>query len=705
MEPYDPADPTFLPPVAPPVGPPPVAPADGGSVTPQWKNPEALGPASPLSSDAQGSPSFEHPLRPLVALWLEKLQLAATYKKAKFGDDAEEAMAFFCGPYDFLYDKKHGRKSRAFMVSGDGDDVPDVAFGMTVNKVAEAVQIFGPVLYHRNPNRQVNPRIVPTFGPEMLGLDVMDPQQAVMAQQMVMGQQQSIQMDQVRANLLSFYLNYTPTELDLKTHCRRAIDEAIIKGGGLLWTEVVKPEGQEINMVGSFYDSVDHFLMDPDSETLEDAKWIARRCIHPRWQVEREYNCAPGTLRGVGESCEQASILNTSVDGAYVRAQGQTADLVTYWKIWSKMGLGARMQGAPESLLATLDQFGDYAYLVVAEGCPYPLNLNPDQLRAADPANPDGLLTNLDWPTPFWNDGEWPVTFLYFHEIPRCPWPMSHFKPAMGELQFLNWVYSFIAGKIKNTCRDFLAVKKSLGEELKQTILRGQDLSLLEIENAQGTLAEVIAFLQHPQMNGDIWKVIEAVTNNFEKRTGLTELIYGETAVQMRSAAEADLKGSQLQIRPDDMQNKVEDAMSLVARKEAMAARWHLKPQDVAPCMGQTAAAMWGQVVLTQDVGSVGRQLEYRIEAGSTRKPNKARDAANMKDAVQLLFQPLMQYAQVSGNVNPVNALMRDWCKSIDLDPTSYMLTPPPPPPPEGAGPQQGGGQGGSQSQKERKAA
>lgn len=663
-----------------------------------------VGPVANASPDSQ---PYEHPLRQLIAGWVEKIQLAKKFKEAKFGKDASEAMQFFAGPYDFMYARKYAATSPAFAVGQEDDDTPEPGFRMTVNKVAEAVQIFGPVLYHRNPTRQVNPRQIPEIPLEVLTQgqtqDPMMQQQAMMAQ----GAEQAAQViDKLRATLLQFYLNYTPTELNLKDSCRKAINEAIIKGMGTLWTEVYvpkglpgRPDGSKFQMVGSFYDTVDNFLIDPDCEDLGDAKWIARKCVHPAWQVEEEYRLKQGSLRGAYESADTQGELNADPDGMYRRMQGGTADLVVYWKLYSKMGIGGRLSGVPDQVRQVLDQFGDHCFLVISENVPYPLNLPPEMIADADPSAPEAVLSRLDWPTPFWADDDWPVTPIIFHEVPRSPWPMSHFKPAMGELKFLNWAYSFMAGKIRNTCRDILAVAKGAGEEIKEALLHGKDLTLIEINAMNGTIDQIVQFLQHPQMNGDIWKVIQAVTENFEKRTGLTELVYGESATQMRSAQEASLKGSQLQIRPDDMAQMVEDAMTAAARKEAIAARWHLTSDDVTVCMGQTAAVYWQTYVKTADVFALSHQLEYRIEAGSSKKPNKDRDAANMSQAMQNLLQPFFSYAQGTGDVQPVNALIGDWAKSIDLDPTRYLLMPPPPPVPGGPGKPGGPGPGGPPAQ------
>ena len=94
---------------------------------------------------------LDHPLRPIVAQWKDKIELAATWKWKKFGDDAAEAARFYNGPHDFLYGHTMGSSSRGFVV--DSDAVASPSFKMTVNKAAELVQLFGPILYHRNPVR------------------------------------------------------------------------------------------------------------------------------------------------------------------------------------------------------------------------------------------------------------------------------------------------------------------------------------------------------------------------------------------------------------------------------------------------------------------------------------------------------------------------------------------------------------------------
>lgn len=627
----------------------------------------------------------EHPLRPLCAKWHSLIRKAKELKDEQFGDDAVEAMQFFNGPYDFLYRREYYSESPGFRFNPSQSDVdiPGPSFEMTVNVVSEMVQIFGPVLYHKNPHRQVNPREVPLPDVPILA-DPMNPMDPMLLQEQMLVQQgqRQRQTDEQRAKILEWYLNYTPTELDLKRESRRAIDEAIIKGCGVLWTELYQPKGTNIRLVGSFYDTIDNLIVDPDGESMEDAKWAARRRVAPCWEVERLFGLPEGTLKAYTrfESYTQQAEVETRPDADYDRKRGQSNDLLVYWEVYSKMGVGGRIPGMGAGVKQVLDRFGDFAYLVIADGVPFPLNLPPAVIST--PGLEEEILERLEWPIPFWLDDEWPFTPIKFHEVPRNAWPMSHLKPGLGQVKFLNWAFSFLASKVRTTSRDFIAIRSIVSGEMKDRILHGKDLTLLEIEEAHpGSINEVVQFLQHPEINGDMFRVLELIRQSFERATGLTELIYGFSSKQMRSAEEAELKGEALQVRPEDMANKVEDAMSTVARKEAIAARWHLTADDVRPIMGDAGAMYWQRLVLTSDIYSLVRQMEYRIEAGSIRKPNQARDASNMRDAMQTLFMPLFSYAQETGDVRPLNALMTDWARSIGMDPNRYLLMAPPPPP------------------------
>lgn len=624
------------------------------------------------------------PLSPIVANWLEKIRKGLDYKKKVFQDDADEAMQFLDGPYDFLYE------TGAF--SG-GDDGPDdegqparPAFKVSMNKVSEVVQLFGPSLYHRNPNRVVTPKPELTLTPEDVGAT--DPQSMTIWQATSFAAAQRSTAARTRAKIMQDYLNGTPNELDLKDHSGKSIVEALVKGMGVLWPEIeLLADGARV--VGSFHDSVDNLVADPDADDFEKCFWIARRCVEPVWKAERDYRLPPGSLRGHSESWNSTFESDPDRRKHIWRQRGETADLITYWKIYSRMGMGGRLSGSVphpsgktvlDPLADALAVYGDNVFLVVAEGVPYPLNL-PDSFTSLPTTTDDAIKARVQWPAPFYKDRTWPFTEISFHHTPRQMWPVSHIKPAMGQLKFLNWAYSFLMGKIRTTCRDFIAVLKRASPETKLAIQKGLDLTIMEIDEANGEIEKVIQFLQHPPMNRDIFSVIEAVTESFERATGLTALLYGESATQFRSASEAEIKQGATQIRPEDMAMKVEEAMTEAARKEAIVAATILGPRDVLPVIGVQGAFYWGRYISGASYEDTISGISYRIEAGSTRKPNRERFAQNMNQAIQTLFTPLLQLAQATGNTQPVNNLITDWAESIDLDARGYLFTLPPPPP------------------------
>ena len=604
----------------------------------------------------------------VVSQWQRQLDRAKRQKEEVFARQARECNSYYTGP-----DKQWNQLMGQDYIGGPSNG--DLTFKMHFNKAFEYVTIFGPSLYYTNPVRTVKPRAPVQIPGQFFG----DPAQF---QQLAMEEQERVALDGVRAILLEAYLNWTPSRYKLDVQSRRAVNEALIKGRGLLWTELTEAPDQTFRAVTSRFDSVDHLLIDPDAPSVDKAMWIAQKVVQPIWEVEREYGIKRGAIKGNLESQSLQADLAVDPDILYRRAAGYTSDLLIYWRIWSKMGIGGRIMGVQSSIRDPLDEiFGDYCYLVIAPTCDFPLNMPPDMV--ADPDRYDHVLEAAKWPIPFYVDNRWPFVELDFHPIPDTVWPMAPLLAARGELRFLNWVYSFLAGHLKNATRTLVGVKKSLSEEIKTAIISGRDLELVELEQDHGAITDAIQFLEHPEVNGDIWIYLQAVEKAFDKRVGLSELLYGADPgeSQPRSAAESNIRNQAAGIRPDDMARQVEAWQADVAVQEAFASRYLLSGKDVVVCMGPLAEVAWNQYVFTLDTSEAFHQLEYRIESGTTLRPNKDYEVRQTSDAMTTLGPIFQQYAQATGDVRALNNLIADYCKSRDLDPNRYQLMAAPAPP------------------------
>ena len=183
----------------------------------------------------------EHPFRPIVDQWLEKIKKAKKQKHERFGKYAEEAMKFFDGSHDWMWKGDYAKSSGGFLDKKSQGGMP--TFRMTVNRVFEAVALFGPVLYHRNPVIQVTPRVTPKIEPTLLGIDPQNEQQIQQAQQMIFQQDMVNDKKRSYSRLKEHYLNWVQQENKKKDQARMAINEAIIKGCSFLWTVMYRPSG------------------------------------------------------------------------------------------------------------------------------------------------------------------------------------------------------------------------------------------------------------------------------------------------------------------------------------------------------------------------------------------------------------------------------------------------------------------------------
>jgi len=624
----------------------------------------------------------QRPMSPLCRGWLEKIKKALEWKRTKFSLDAKELMKFFDGRSKDFWNSRDMKK----YVDSD-NDVNMPSFRMVVNKAFEFKSLYGPALYYQNPNRLVTPAEFPNVPPQLFG-DPNNPMAQPMFQQMGMMHQHELISRNTVSSLVQTVLNYLPNEQNAKEHMRRGIDEGLIKGMSTWWTEFYQPPGFSGKLVGTFWDSCDNIVWDADATSwMEGVQWVARRCVHPTWEVEQKYGLKPDTLKGKGnlESLQSQGETTDNWQADYLRKAGKTNDLLVYWQVYSKMGMGDRMTGMSPDIKGMFDEFGDYCYLAVAENVEFPLNIPNEMITEAaqsqDQQQLDSVFSAAQWPIPFWIDGGWPCEVMGFHWSPDNPYPISPLRPGLGELKFLNWAMSFLAGKVKTTCRDFIVFLKSAESNLKKQVLEGKDMTTLEIDGDMHTdIKNVVSFLQHQPINRDIYTIIEAVANEFDKRVGLSDMMYGDVSSQSRSATDANVRSNNSRIRPDDMATIVDGAMTNIARKEAFACYWGLDGAALKPILGTLGSQAWDMLVKQLDPETMAREYDCRIEAGSTRRPNKDTRVQQMTQAMQVLGQFLAPFAQ-QGQVGPMNSLIGDWCKALDIQPDAYLIQPPPPPP------------------------
>lgn len=616
-----------------------------------------------------------HPFKPIVDQWMQKIKRAKKQKHERFGRYAEEAMKFFDGSHDWMWKGEYAKASGGFLDKNVEGALP--TFRMTVNRVFEAVALFGPVLYHRNPTIQVTPRITPPISPALLGVDQEDEQQMQQLQALVFQQDMDNEKKRNYAKLKEHYLNWVQQENNKKDHCRMAINEAIIKGMSFLWTELYRPSGSEISVPRSSYVSVDDVVLDPDAQYWEDVQWVARRCVQPRWKVEREYGLQ-GKVRGNKASINSQSEKNnrSTKENSESKKKGDSFDLVEYWQIFSKSGFGSRLRktGVTKDVEEKFDyeQFGDFCYIVVCDEVSYPLNMPPEALQEDE----ETLFLRSQWPIPFWTDGGWPFSKLHFYEKPKEVWPISLIKPAIGELRFVNWCMSFLADKVAASSTTYVAIAKAAGAEIQDQIKSGVGpYTHIEISEIFGrSVNDVVSFLDAPSFNVDIWRMVSEVLDMIDKRTGLTELLYGLSgSTQIRSATEADVRNQNVSVRPDDMASRVEDWLSKTALNEMLAAEWSLGTIDVIHVLGPVGTKIWETQIQPQDFERTVRDYDYRIEAGTARKPNKVNKVRQLNDFAQIAM-PMIQNFVEMGMDGPYNAFMRDWARANDMDVEPYLL-------------------------------
>ncbi len=553
-------------------------------------------------------------------------------------------------------------------------------FKAKVALTAETIRVFGPYLYQQNPHRTAS---AVAWADEFTS---------------------------DTTALMQDYLNYSVNEYDYYEGSRRCIDESISWGRAILLT---RRHPKKPQIVASQYVSVRDFFVDGGALTWPTITRQTIRIVRPRAELLAEYPEAEQTIRSMPKA-KRGDKDDCQLD--WEQQIPDIADCVEYFQTWSTVGL-QRYEGGKElaNLLMKLSGEAPDSPLT------YCFTVDGKFIHASE------------WEIPFYIDGDWPITPLDYYDHPDGIWPVSPLATAIGYQRAINWMVTLTMGKARFTMRTLLALVSSngngLGEEEKDKVLVGNDAEALTLNiNGAAENADIRKYIQQFDWNND-WmnsaiKFIELMQQLYDNATGKYAILYsGQTQTQVRNASTAQMMDRNSQSRINDMRDRVVRWQSLVARKEAMGARFLLTRKDIGKIMGPDAAQRWGFLIKPEqtdinafiqkfaasgipldqatmmarermeqavDLERWARETDYSIEADSLKKRDIDAQITGlgelMNQAVPTMlgsmdpadramgFQTMAQYHQAIGTPLDVVNMFRQRAQQL--------LTMPPPPPP-----------------------
>jgi hypothetical protein len=656
------------------------------------------------------------PVSPLMTevrrVWLKAIK-AGEQAKDVYRKEADACEKFYCGDQSDIYSDDFAKsiglvaddRKGPSGLDGNAPRVP--TFRIRDNAAGKLVQIFTPFLLSGEVVPTVKP-LKPFLPPPIaFGLvgDANTPspvpprdagqmallQWAENEQRRMFYQQAAQQAEmewvtrQSNAGLIEHVLTYTVKESNLKGEARLSVRDALVRGLGALQCERIPLPNGTGSLIADTYLDDNCVVVDPDAKRLKDAQWVAIRCEHPTWQAAQNYaayGVTENDLRPGAASATALSVLDHH-RGAYDKK-----NVFVYWKVYSRCGVGARLmpeKDRPQVLRDADSVLGDYAYIVVADGCDFPLNLGPKvEQMAYQSGGVQPFQVATSWPVPFYFDPDdpFPFTSLWFHSRKDSPWPVAHTSFAIGYLNFGAWILGYIADKAYRSARGAWIVDASLAKKVAAWLRDGQDEEIFEVTKGvdKDKVGDFIEFLEGAKLDLTLTDIARYFEEKARDMTGVNDVLMANVDRQMRSAQEADVLDRSSRLRPDDMSATMQQFLARVIRKRAIALRYLFSGQDLIQIIGQYGAMAWDQSIKTKDVAELFREATYGVETGRGRPLDIQADLENINQAMQFLFPALMQYYQQTGDPSQVNALILAWCKARQMDATGLLFPPMMPP-------------------------
>lgn len=468
----------------------------------------------------EGAQSQNHKI--LADFWTNRIE-AGREKQKHYRHAREEVIDYLKTNHDALFTDPATREY-LFDIRG--------AAAVSVPKVAQMVNTLMPRLSYHRPHRTITP--VSEDG-IMIGL----------------------------ARVLEEYLAYTSRECKLAKQIRKAVVEGLIGGRAAL--QLVWDQTREV-VTSKFLRSID-FVIDPDFEELEDAKWIAIHQKQPYWELERRI---PKKERWRLKDLNKRAAVEKDEFGRDDRKKDElaTCDMVSYWVVYSKMGRGWRGAELDREMRGRRrDDRKDFVRLEIV-------------------LNHSAPIAEGSWDVPLYLDKEWPVTASDLLDPVDSQWPQSMSGQVMPSQKVVDVLSTTRLNSCKTRDRTVILMDGKADEEAQRRLKNGGMSEFISINPPQGkTLSDTLMVADFGTGSPESSLERQFHLEEIDKTTGAVPMLMGaqEQSAQDRSATATQSRMAGSDARISDLQSRIEELTTDAARKEALTVRLELDVEEVAP--------------------------------------------------------------------------------------------------------------------------
>ena len=236
-----------------------------------------------------------------------------------------------------------------------------------------------------------------------------------------------------------------------------------------------------------------------------------------------------------------------------------------------------------------------------------------------------------------------PFEMVRNYEVPDHFYPMGDLEMIAPLVKELSKTRSEMMNHRARYARKYLARKAAISQSDLTKIASKRDGEVIFVEDDSVPLADVIQPVNQIGMDPGLYNWSQAIENDIQDISGITEFMRGGGGQIRRTATEASLLQDAANVRTAEKLDRVETFIANLATKLLQINQQYVTGQQAAKVVGRDG----GSVFVPYTREDIKGQYEFRVEAGSTVPKNETFRRQSALGMLQAMG-PFIQTGQVN---------------------------------------------------------